>query len=174
MLIRKVVVILVLLITVIDADCPYGSYVIPDSLGSGWQCAFMSENKKDCFEAESDCRKKKGFLISIPNGFVNNYLASKFDITFSLTFTKILFIGLIASSQNPGDNFIIGITNIIGDTWRNIDNSKPAHFFEWDKEEPNNSISHRPGCIRINSQSNWATYPAFNSKSKYICGLHEE
>lgn len=59
------------------AVCPNGTLTIPSILGSKYNCIFLVQNRTYFVDAETACSAQGGHLISVPNGYVNTFLAGK-------------------------------------------------------------------------------------------------
>ena len=68
--------ILTVLFHQVIALCPEGAKEIPSVLGSNWPCVLTNNNwEYDLPHADEVCQLSNGHLISIPNGYVNTFLA---------------------------------------------------------------------------------------------------
>lgn len=57
--------------------CPPESYPVPSIFGSRYNCVFLSNEAATFVDAEEACMNKNAHLISVPNGFVNMFLAGE-------------------------------------------------------------------------------------------------
>ena len=63
----------------------------------------------------------------------------------------------------------IGVTNIVGGVWKNIDNGSNVTYFNWAPGEPQNNTY--PLCVRIKTDGLWYSGPCYDWWSAYLCSV---
>jgi len=122
------------------ADCPSGGINVPPTFGSNWSCLLFDSAVSPFASAEVECINKGGHLVSIPNGFFNIFVAQTADQAFG--------------DGNSTAKFWIGVTDLFGNGWQNIDDGSPISYTDWAPGEPNNSTS-QGGCVSMDLLGYW-------------------
>ena len=74
------------------------------------------------------------------------------------------------TNGSPGSRFWIGISNINGNGWQNIDDGSATNFFDWASGEPQNTTGN--GCVSMDTTGKWYNDDCFNNYS-FACGVSE-
>ncbi|KAE9546849.1 hypothetical protein FO519_009939 [Halicephalobus sp. NKZ332] len=95
--------------------------------------------------AELECQQNNGHLISVPNGFFNFWLAQETQ--------SVLSNG--TSSSTSG--YWIGVSEINGSGWQNIDDGSKTTFSHWAPGEPANQTESN-GCVSVDMKAEDSPY----------------
>ncbi|KAE9547845.1 hypothetical protein FO519_008942 [Halicephalobus sp. NKZ332] len=135
--------------------CPDGSTTVPDGFGSKWKCLQVAALEQPFFAAENYCDTTyQGYLISIPNGFVNFLVAQT-----------------TASLNQNSSRFWIGVSDLSNGEWKNIDDGSNTTYFDWAPGEPSNSTG-STGCVSVDIKGLWHNDDCFTSYS-FVCEVPE-
>ena len=74
---RKMLVLLFLflLFDISLTACPNGTVTVPSGFGGNWNCVSFISSRMSFVMAEDQCVQLGGHLVSIPNGFVDLFIA---------------------------------------------------------------------------------------------------
>ncbi|KAE9547157.1 hypothetical protein FO519_009631, partial [Halicephalobus sp. NKZ332] len=136
--------------------CPDGSITVPDSLGSKWKCFELFVPGEPFFVANHNCSTKyKGYLVSVPNGFINFLIAQT-----------------VGSLNQTSSRFWIGANNLSGAGWKNIDDNSNVTYFDWASGEPGN-LTESNGCVSVDLHGLWYNDDCFANYS-FVCEIPED
>lgn len=85
---------------------------------------------------------------------------------------KVTENALQAFGGDGTTKFWIGITQLLGNQWTNIDDGSSANFFDWGSGEPSNSTN-QVGCVSVDTSGYWYDDNCFKDLS-YACEIPEE
>ncbi|KAE9547683.1 hypothetical protein FO519_009105 [Halicephalobus sp. NKZ332] len=140
-----------------SATCPEGSISVPPTYGSKWSCLYFNFYKRQFLIAEKQCTSYGGYLVSIPNTILNYFISQVASESFS--------------DEGAGIRYWIGVTNLSGNGWKNIDDNSSTTFFDWAPREPNNSIS-QGGCLLADTLGYWYNSDCYNYYP-FVCEVNE-
>ncbi|KAE9555556.1 hypothetical protein FO519_001227 [Halicephalobus sp. NKZ332] len=135
---------------VVVSDCPDGSYSIPQDIGSKYNCVILTTNLTYFAQAEQACSYVRGHLIPIPNGYVNTFLA-----------------GLISDSGSDS-NFFFGMTNMVGEIWKNVNDGSNMTFSNW--ITGSTPMGNYPLCAYLQGNGGWGSVHC-HYQLAYMCGV---
>ncbi|KAE9546831.1 hypothetical protein FO519_009957, partial [Halicephalobus sp. NKZ332] len=139
------------------AECPPEAIIVPSVLQNKWSCLLFNPPGKKFLTAEDQCINKGGHLVSVPNQFLNFFIAQNADSTFG--------------DENSGTKFWIGITSLLGGGWKNIDDGSNTTYFDWASGEPADSLGSN-GCTSVDMEGLWYNDDCFNIYP-YVCEVPE-
>ncbi|KAE9555546.1 hypothetical protein FO519_001217 [Halicephalobus sp. NKZ332] len=132
------------------ATCPNDTIAIPQTFESNYNCVSLSIGELDFSYAEKVCGTMKGHLLSVPNGYVNTFIAD------------------VIQKSGINDGFFLGVTDLFGGIWRNLDDGSEIAFTNWAPGFPPNSSD--PLCVHINGDGLWRTENCVVNYH-YLCGI---
>ncbi|KAE9547564.1 hypothetical protein FO519_009224 [Halicephalobus sp. NKZ332] len=71
---------------------------------------------------------------------------------------------------NESERFWIGVDNILGDGWRNVDDGSNIIFDNWAQNEPSNDSN---ACVSVDKEGMWYNDNCSNNYP-YICGVSDD
>ena len=75
------------------------------------------------------------------------------------------------SSGSDSSYPYIGVTRLVGDVWKNVDDGRNTTFFNWAKKEPKNDTD--INCVYMKPDGYWYSAQCRDTW-RYICGLPEK
>ncbi|KAE9547857.1 hypothetical protein FO519_008932 [Halicephalobus sp. NKZ332] len=145
---------LLFLLNSVTGTCPKGT--VSDPYSNKWKCLAFVTPGKLYLTADGFCNDEyNGHLTSVENGFVNMFISQNADTAFV---------------NETAQRFWIGVNNVGGNGWTNMDGSN-ATYFDWAPEEPANSTGSN-GCVSVNMKGLWYNDDCFTNYP-YVCGVSE-
>ncbi|KAE9547088.1 hypothetical protein FO519_009700, partial [Halicephalobus sp. NKZ332] len=107
--------------------------------------------------ADAFCNSNyNGHLMSIPNAFVNTFIAQTIDLS---------------NTNETFSRYWIGVNDIAGTGWTNIDDGSNITYFDWASGESANSTESN-GCVSVDLKGLWHNDDCFTSYS-FVCEVPE-
>ncbi|KAE9547101.1 hypothetical protein FO519_009688 [Halicephalobus sp. NKZ332] len=107
--------------------------------------------------ADAFCNSNyNGHLISIPNAFVNTFIAQTIDLS---------------NTNETFSRYWIGVNDIAGTGWTNIDDGSNITYFDWAPGEPSN-LTGSNGCVSVDLKGLWHNDDCFTNYS-FVCEVPE-
>ncbi|KAE9548491.1 hypothetical protein FO519_008294 [Halicephalobus sp. NKZ332] len=139
------------------AACPDGSISLPSNFQGKWKCISIVPQEQSFSMAELDCQRNDGHLITVDNFSINHFIKQQVQLT--------LF------SEIHISKYWVGVSDITGKGWENIDDGSKTAFFNWEHKEPSSASGQR-GCVSMDISGYWYSNDCSNNLP-YVCGVNE-
>ncbi|KAE9551067.1 hypothetical protein FO519_005734 [Halicephalobus sp. NKZ332] len=133
-----------------DSQYPGHFYSVPPSLNNKLKSIYVGMEKSSFWEAERICNKI-GHLVSISDADFNTFISE-----------------LVHDTVGPDNYYWIGITEMVGGVWRNVDDGKEATYFNWEEHYPMDTPVWN--AIHCNADGYWVNTDYHTTPMYFACG----
>ncbi|KAE9550143.1 hypothetical protein FO519_006630, partial [Halicephalobus sp. NKZ332] len=131
-----------------DVVCEYLVTILPFNKTCIPGLATDSDTSGRAFDAGTGCKSLNGYLVLSPNTFIAKIATEIFGVS-------------------KEDRFWIGVDDLLGSGWTNIDDGSQTKYFSWAVGEPVND-THGSGCVYMSLTGDWYNGNCFNALP-FVC-----